>query len=72
MKSIDTQDDTLAVKQIYWQRGATQVPAAWHPLRTKQTKQGANTEHGLQKVQIHVQVTCAGGTNVQKIHPETM
>ena len=31
-KSIDTQEDTLTVEQIYCQRGATWVSAVWHPL----------------------------------------
>ena len=64
VKSIDTQEDTLAVKQIYCQRGAVQVPAAWHPLGTKQTRKGVNTEY---RCTPKIQVRRTGYT----LHPET-
>ena len=60
-KSIDTEEDTLAVEQISCQRVTIWVPAAWHPLGTKQTGKGC--EHRIQ-VPIHAQATCAEDTDL--------
>ena len=62
MKSRDTQEDTLAVEQIYYQRGTTQAPSAWYLLGTEQTKQGVKQIQAQTQKYIQAQGNKVPGT----------